>query len=63
MLDDLLAACALVLVLEGILPFASPNTVRKMWETVSTMHDRTLRLLGLFSMLTGVILLYFIRQS
>ena len=63
MFDDLLAACALVLVLEGILPFASPRMVRKMWESVSTMPDRNLRLLGLFSMLAGVILLYFIRQS
>lgn len=63
MFDDLLAACALVLVLEGILPFASPSSLRKMWENVSMMPDKSLRLLGLFSMLVGVVLLYFIRQS
>ena len=63
MFNDFLAACALVLVLEGILPFASPRAVRKMWESVSLMPDKTLRILGLFSMIVGVILLYFIRQS
>ena len=63
MFDDLLAACALVLVLEGILPFASPRSVKKMWENVSMMPDKTLRIVGLFSMLIGLVLLYFIRQS
>ena len=63
MWDDLLAACALVLVIEGILPFASPRTVRKMWENISIMPDRVLRMLGLFSMLVGLILLYLLRQN
>lgn len=63
MANELLAACALVLVLEGMLPFASPRTVRKVWENISNMPDRTLRIFGLVSMLVGVVLLTFIRQS
>ena len=63
MVNELLAACALVLVLEGILPFASPKTVRKMWANIATMPDRTLRIIGLVSMLIGVLLLTIIRQS
>ena len=63
MATELLAACALVLVLEGILPFASPRTVRKVWENIATMPDRTLRIFGLVSMLVGVVLLTLIRQS
>ena len=63
MANDLLAAFELVLVLEGILPFASPRTVRKIWESITTMPDRSLRIFGLVSMLVGVLLLTLIRQS
>jgi len=63
MANDLLAAFALVLVLEGILPFISPSTVRKLWENIATMPDRNLRVFGLVSMLVGVVLLTLIRQS
>lgn len=63
MLNELLAAFALVLVIEGILPFASPGTVRRLWENIATMPDRSLRLFGLVSMIIGVVLLTFIRQS
>ena len=61
MANDLLAAFALVLVLEGILPFISPRTVRRVWENITTMSDQALRILGLVSMLAGVLLLTFIR--
>jgi len=63
MANELLAAFALVLVLEGILPFISPRTVRKVWENISTMSDQALRIFGLVSMVVGVLLLTFIRQS
>ena len=63
MANDLLAAFALVLVLEGILPFASPRIVRKIWENISTMSDQALRIFGLVSMVVGVLLLTLIRQS
>lgn len=63
MLNELFAALALVLVMEGILPFASPRSVRKLWENIANMPDRSLRLFGLTSMIVGVLLLTFIRQS
>ena len=61
MLNDLLAALALMLVVEGILPFLSPGTLRRTLQTVGQMDDRSLRIAGLVSMLAGVILLYVVR--
>jgi len=58
---DLLAACALVLVIEGMLPFMNPGYLRRMLETVSQLDDRTLRVAGLVSMLSGITLLYLVR--
>ncbi len=59
--SDLLAALALVLVIEGIVPFLNPQSLRRMLETMSQLDDRTLRIAGLVSMLCGVVLLYIVR--
>ncbi|MFV1972838.1 MAG: DUF2065 domain-containing protein [Thiohalobacterales bacterium] len=59
--SDLLTALALVLVIEGIVPFVNPQLVRNMLETVSHMDDRILRITGLVSMVFGVIMLYVVR--
>lgn len=61
MWDDLLAAIALVLVLEGILPFLNPQGLRKTLLTMSQLEDRSLRSIGLISMAIGVGLLYLVR--
>lgn len=61
MLHDLLAAVALMLVLEGILPFLSPGALRRTVQTIGQMDDRSLRGVGLISMLAGVVLLYVVR--
>jgi hypothetical protein len=61
MWQDLFAAFALVLVLEGILPFLNPQQFRKTLLTAAQFNDRTLRLLGLGSMVAGVIALYIVR--
>ena len=58
---DLLAALALVLVIEGIVPFISPPSLRRMLETVSQLDDRSLRITGLVSMLCGIVMLYLVR--
>lgn len=63
MWSDLLVAFALVLIIEGILPFASPNTLKKVWQNISSMSDQSLRIMGLVSMLAGVVLLTLLRQS
>ena len=54
---DLLAAFALYLVLEGILPFVSPQTMRRVMLTMANLADRHLRTWGLISMVAGLILL------
>lgn len=59
--DDLLAALALVLVIEGIVPFLNPQSLRKMLATVAQLDDRTLRITGLASMICGVVMLYVVR--
>ena len=59
--DDLLAALALVLVIEGIVPFLNPQSLRKMLVMVAQLDDRTLRVAGLVSMLCGVLMLYIVR--
>lgn len=61
MWDDLLRALGLMLVLEGILPFLNPQGLRQTLAQISRLDNRVLRLTGLGSMLTGVLLLYFIR--
>lgn len=60
-MQDLLAAIALVLVLEGILPFLTPDGMRKVMTQMASMDDRSLRISGLISMIVGLGLLYFIR--
>ena len=61
MWQDLLAAVALVLVIEGMLPFASPAMMRQAFAAMAAMDDRTLRVSGLLSMAAGVGLLYIVR--
>lgn len=60
MWHDLLAALALVMVIEGILPFLNPNAMRNVMRTMSDMDDRSLRISGLVSMALGVVMLYLV---
>ena len=60
--SDLFAALALVLVIEGMVPFISPQSLRKLQESMSQLDDRTLRNIGLVSMICGVVLLYIVRR-
>jgi len=61
MWQDLLTALALVLVIEGILPFLSPGNFRNMLRMVGEMDDKSLRNGGFFTMFAGLVLLYFVR--
>ena len=55
--DSFLAACALVLVLEGILPFLAPKIWREAFRRLTELSDGQLRFIGLISMAVGVVLL------
>ncbi len=59
--NDLLAALALVLVIEGILPFLNPAAYKNTMMQLATLPESTLRKVGLGSMLAGVVFLYLIR--
>ena len=60
--NDLFAALALVLIIEGIMPFASPAGLRRVCASFTELDDRWLRIVGLLSMSVGAVLLYFVRQ-
>ena len=53
-------ALALVLVIEGIMPFLNPAAWRRMLAMVAQLNDATLRAIGLTSMIMGVLLLYLV---
>ena len=57
MVDALLGAMALMLVIEGLLPFLSPGTWRQMFERATQMSDGQIRFIGLASLLAGLVLL------
>ncbi|MCP4002064.1 MAG: DUF2065 domain-containing protein [Gammaproteobacteria bacterium] len=58
---DLLAAFALYMVIEGLLPFMSPQSWKKSLEQIAKLTDRQLRIFGLGSMLAGLFLLTMVR--
>ena len=60
MLEKILTAIALLMVIEGILPFLSPRRWRFWMQQAFQLPDRVLRVMGLVSMLLGVGLLYLI---
>lgn len=62
MWSELLAAVALVLVIEGMMPFLNPGGLREALARIASMPDRTLRMAGLISMTVGALLLYFVRH-
>jgi uncharacterized protein YjeT (DUF2065 family) len=60
MWHELWIATALVLVIEGVLPFLNPRGYKAMMAAVSAMSERSVRIAGLVSMLVGVALLYLV---
>ena len=54
MWHDLVVALCMVVIVEGILPFLSPRSWRKMMLNVAQLDDRAMRIMGLISMLIGV---------
>jgi len=60
MWNDLWVALALMLVIEGVVPFLSPGAMRRMLVTMAQMDDRSVRIAGFISMLSGVALLYLV---
>ena len=62
-MNELLTAIALVLVIEGLMPFLSPDTYKRAISQMLSVPTQNLRTFGLVLMVIGVVLLYFLRQS
>jgi hypothetical protein len=58
----LFGALALMLVIEGLLPFFSPGVWRQVFERATRMSDGQIRFLGLSSILIGLVLLTFVQS-
>jgi uncharacterized protein YjeT (DUF2065 family) len=58
--DTFWLAMALVLVIEGFMPFLSPGTWRKTFQQILLLSDGQLRFFGLLSLLLGVVLIWWI---
>ena len=56
-----LMALALMLILEGLLPFLAPNLWRETFRKITQMSDGQIRFVGLSSMLVGLLLLLWVR--
>jgi uncharacterized protein YjeT (DUF2065 family) len=56
-LDLVLGAFALMLVIEGLLPFFSPSAWRTLFLRATQLSDGQIRFVGLSSMLVGVLML------
>lgn len=61
MWQEILTAFCLMLVIEGIIPFLYPNRWKNAVIKLAEMDGRTMRIMGLISMLLGVLGLYLIR--
>jgi uncharacterized protein YjeT (DUF2065 family) len=59
--NDLFAAFALYLVIEGLLPFLNPQAWRQSIELIAKLSNSQLRIFGLVSMFAGVFMLAVIR--
>ena len=53
-------ALALLLVIEGVMPFLNPRGMKQLLETMLQMDDSSLRISGFVSMVLGLILLYIV---
>ncbi len=58
----LLMAFALMLILEGVLPFLAPSLWRETFRRITQMSDGQIRFIGLSSMIVGLLLLLWARS-
>lgn len=60
MTSSLLLAFALMLVLEGLMPFVAPTAWRETFRRLIQFSDGQIRFVGLTSMLIGLLLMIFL---
>jgi uncharacterized protein len=59
--DTLWLALAVMLVLEGLLPFASPAAWRKMFAQLLSLRDGQIRFFGLGSIILGLLTIWWLQ--
>ena len=62
MWHDLLLAVALLLVIEGLLPFLNPAGFKQAMQMISQMNEKQLRISGFVSMMVGVVIMYIVNN-
>ena len=60
--SDLLAALAIVCIIEGVMPFINPSGMKRLLTRMAAMEEREMRIVGLVSMLVGLAILYLVRS-
>jgi len=58
--DTLWLALALVLVMEGLFPFTSPQGWRRMFEQLLQLTDGQIRFFAMASILSGLVLIWWL---
>lgn len=61
MLHYWLLGLAMMLVIEGLLPFMLPELWRETFRKLVTLSDGQLRFIGITSMLSGLLILYWVK--
>ena len=59
---EILTAIALVLIIEGMVPFIGPGKYRQIVAQMAQLNDNHLRTVGLVIMIIGVVLLFIVRN-
>ena len=59
---DLLAALAIVCVIEGVMPFLNPSGAKRLFAKIAAIEEREMRIVGFVLMLVGVAVLFMVRS-
>lgn len=57
---DFFTAIALLLIFEGLLPFVNPDGLKKIYKSMIETPESSLRMVGLASIVAGLVLLYIV---
>jgi uncharacterized protein YjeT (DUF2065 family) len=59
--NDLFAALALVLVIEGLMPFMNPKAYKSTMMQMAAFPEKSIRMIGFGSMMAGLLFLFLVR--
>ena len=59
---EILTAVALLLVIEGMLPFIRPDRYKQLVAQIVRLSDNQLRTFGFIAMISGIVLLFIVRS-